>query len=814
VGYITTSFYYQKRTSGTISIYQSFSRTAPTSWARISIFWTSSSTQYFENGAQVNTVTTQDRFTSGTNYLQLFTWDGGKSDYDWIAIRNYVNPEPTHGSWGSEKTAVSYAQSTNFASLSFNSTHNIIRTPNLTNCTAVVSALIVWSAPNAVYDLQVSPTLMIPSTTISAKALLKDPYGNPLNTQATIYLLNAQGQTVNQTSGTTTNGWLNVTFTAPATNGYYYIQAVSNDPNYKGVLYTQIQVSDGFYITEISEYPSVYYKQPNTLLSITVQLKYLADNTPVPNATVKLLQGSTILFATSSDSQGYATVRAYTPENDFTWVIYANTSQSENSITLNYEVNSITTNIALGGDRQNLEVHYNTTVFKGLLTKHYIAFYATEDGDGSVRVWINAESNNVKIPNVLIQDSSLMEGDDLIATLTIENYNPNMIYNAEFRIYVKTVFNHDVMTLTFAAGTIKPAETKVVQCTTKLTGVAPFGNPPLIFSYSFTSDFVNFTGQGGIFPILVTADHVRVKSAAISDALWDSEGVFLWTLDNSSTRVYAVTMDALSLTHITSVDVEIPQIRECTLTARAEPYTVESGRNFTIYADALFNSPPSKVFMTLEGEGISKTVESTTAQWVLTAPQKPLYALNSVPYTITVKDPAGLIYAQTTVTVDVFNFPPKIYLNNPKEGSILNGTTTIDLQIEDDSGVTDAQYRIDDGQWQNLTEPYDFELDTAKLLDGRHILYVRAVDGAGFVQTAQFYFYSQNGQLLWQWQSALQQILGMAANISFPVFIGFGVVMIVLGYVLAKIKAKKPQPPIVVQIENTGKNKKEGGTKK
>jgi hypothetical protein len=166
------------------------------------------------------------------------------------------------------------------------------------------------------------------------------------------------------------------------------------------------------------------------------------------------------------------------------------------------------------------------------------------------------------------------------------------------------------------------------------------------------------------------------------------------------------------------------------------------------------------------------------------------------------------------VTVDIFNFPPRIYLNNPKEGSILNGTTTFDLQIEDDSGVTDVQYKIDDGQWQNLIEPYDFELDTAKLLDGRHILYVRAVDGVGFVQTAQYYFYSQNGQLLWQWQSALQQILGIAANISFPVFIGFGVVMIVLGYVLAKIRAKKPQPPIVVQIEDTGKNKKDGGTKK
>ena len=117
VGYSATYFYYQKKVSGTISTYQYFSRTLPTSWTRISIIWTSSSAQYFENGAQVNTVTTQDRFTSGTNYLQLSTWDGGKSDYDWIAIRNYVNPEPTY-SVGSEQQLVSYAYSVSYGQLS------------------------------------------------------------------------------------------------------------------------------------------------------------------------------------------------------------------------------------------------------------------------------------------------------------------------------------------------------------------------------------------------------------------------------------------------------------------------------------------------------------------------------------------------------------------------------------------------------------------------------------------------------------------------------------------------------------------------
>jgi hypothetical protein len=94
-GYSYTTYYYQKRTSGTISTYQSLSRSPPTFWTRIKIIWTSSSSFYYENYNQVNTVTTQDRWSSGTNYIQLFTWNGGISDYDWIAVRKYTYPEPT-----------------------------------------------------------------------------------------------------------------------------------------------------------------------------------------------------------------------------------------------------------------------------------------------------------------------------------------------------------------------------------------------------------------------------------------------------------------------------------------------------------------------------------------------------------------------------------------------------------------------------------------------------------------------------------------------------------------------------------------------
>jgi len=95
VGYSGGTFYYQKRTSGTNTTYQSFSRTAPTAWTRISIQVTSSSVKYFENGTQVNSTTTQDRYTSGTNYIMFSVYNSAKSDYDWIALRNFTPTEPT-----------------------------------------------------------------------------------------------------------------------------------------------------------------------------------------------------------------------------------------------------------------------------------------------------------------------------------------------------------------------------------------------------------------------------------------------------------------------------------------------------------------------------------------------------------------------------------------------------------------------------------------------------------------------------------------------------------------------------------------------
>jgi len=95
-GYITTTYYYQKRTSGTITTYQSFSRTPPSSFTTSKVIWKYGNCRYYESGVQVNTTTTQDRYTDGTTvYVQLFCYDGGTMRVDWVRVRKYADPEPT-----------------------------------------------------------------------------------------------------------------------------------------------------------------------------------------------------------------------------------------------------------------------------------------------------------------------------------------------------------------------------------------------------------------------------------------------------------------------------------------------------------------------------------------------------------------------------------------------------------------------------------------------------------------------------------------------------------------------------------------------
>jgi hypothetical protein len=98
-GYGSTggTYYYRKASGGTYTNYQNFSRLAPRGgFAYFRQEWTTSSSRYFEYfpyEGQVNSTTTQDRYTSGSCYIQLSTI-GGVAQWDWVAVRKYAATPP------------------------------------------------------------------------------------------------------------------------------------------------------------------------------------------------------------------------------------------------------------------------------------------------------------------------------------------------------------------------------------------------------------------------------------------------------------------------------------------------------------------------------------------------------------------------------------------------------------------------------------------------------------------------------------------------------------------------------------------------
>lgn len=75
---------------------------------------------------------------------------------------------------------------------------------------------------------------------------------------------------------------------------------------------------------------------------------------------------------------------------------------------------------------------------------------------------------------------------------------------------------------------------------------------------------------------------------------------------------------------------------------------------------------------------------------------------------------------------------PTVTITSPAVGASVSGTITINANASDNVGV-DSTYLIVDGIVAGFdgTSPYSFNLDTTKLVDGSHMLYVRAWDAAG-----------------------------------------------------------------------------------
>lgn len=76
--------------------------------------------------------------------------------------------------------------------------------------------------------------------------------------------------------------------------------------------------------------------------------------------------------------------------------------------------------------------------------------------------------------------------------------------------------------------------------------------------------------------------------------------------------------------------------------------------------------------------------------------------------------------------------PPSVIVTSPGVGATVSGTITVTANATDNIGV-DSTYLVIDGSvyGSDGTSPYSFTFDTTRLVDGSHVIYVRAWDAAG-----------------------------------------------------------------------------------
>ena len=79
------------------------------------------------------------------------------------------------------------------------------------------------------------------------------------------------------------------------------------------------------------------------------------------------------------------------------------------------------------------------------------------------------------------------------------------------------------------------------------------------------------------------------------------------------------------------------------------------------------------------------------------------------------------------------NTPPVVEILKPLNGSIVKGSITIEgiaMDVDGDE-IIKVEIRIDEGEWKNAkgTNKWEYSIDTKKLENGLHRIYVRAYDG-------------------------------------------------------------------------------------
>jgi len=317
-------------------------------------------------------------------------------------------------------------------------------------------------------------------------------------------------------------------------------------------------------------------------------------------------------------------------------------------------------------------------------------------------------------------------------------------------------------------------------------------------SYSMLTPIVKPSYRVVYYTALDSSETYVKLTLSLSDYVDKSKPIYAY--------VAIVNNMLLSTKNSTVVELSVPEQAYASISVDFPNRIYESGDPVNI--SIVFESYPSlkgTVKLYVDGNLIQEwDVEgNSTLSYVITAPQAVLHFLED--YVIKaefVERVSTKVMATTSKILYVYNSGPSITLNSPAEGTTLSNVTTIDLSVDDPSGVASVLWKWDfEEGWHNTTEPYDITVDTLKYPNGLARLIIRAYDNKGFMSEKEFYFSIYNEEVEARVFSIWESVGNLIARYAFIPAIAVAAITMLIGFALGKWRASKPKQPIIVRID-------------
>jgi hypothetical protein len=605
---------------------------------------------------------------------------------------------------------------------------------------------------------------------------------------------------------------------------------------------------DRLKISAVTEYvggsvrPPPYYVQSEEEVGYMASCIYEYDSTPA-TALVQLLSGGMVLDESYTNGSGVAYVSSNAPASGgFSWTVKA-TDLLYDLGTAEYACPAWTVNRLVVSEFSayglpNVQIAWTTGIGEGVLNRYRsMLFLADNNTDVPLNLTIGYTYDNIKLEWLYVNRSSVWYGEPVEARLKIVNMRTSTVYNLTATVRVSTYYIPYFIDLwSFTASEIPPSQATV------LTGNFSFGNLPasnrppsraypLRFDVAVAecgNRWTTLTNQ--TLPLILDpALTLGVRAWYLPGEQSSGKVGFQWTITNiSETQLWVIRIvDVNWLTVYPPWSRQVGYIPTTLVEAvlKLNRYVFETDE--TAIADLTVKNLKVESLQVMIVFDYGWKMEQTgsltipaggdiVVSRIFQAPYAPLEQYRTYSFTANIYDKYGSLLLAQTVRYDVFNQPPLIELLSPEQGSVLNGTVTIDLKVWDSgSGVSKVEYRWSTmDSWLTLEQPYDITFDSRTVPNGRIMLYVRATDNAGFTRDEAFYFYVSNPEVESAWVAYWKGIGDLLSKYIFVPGIVTAALVMLIGYLLGRWLTKKPPQPIVIYANRPEKKGGRGGGRK